>query len=67
MSSKREGEISPRQVTKRTGCCILTAYNWCRRACGEGGGPLAGGVRRDSTGHYWIKIEAVELMLSKRC
>jgi hypothetical protein len=65
MSDKREGEISPHQMQKRTGCHISTAYRWCYCATNHDSGPIAGAVRRDVTGHYWIKAEAVDELLSK--
>jgi hypothetical protein len=66
MSNKREGEITPHQLQKRTGCHRNTAYLWCKQACTRGDGPLAGSVRQDVTGHYWIKTAAVDAILSKQ-
>ena len=61
--SKRDGEISPRQMRRLLGCGRNTAYRWCERAITGGPSPLLGHVRRDVTGHYWIQREAAMLLL----
>jgi len=64
--SKKDGEISPRQMRNRLGIGRNTAYRLCDLAISGGPSPLAGNVRRDVTGHYWIRREAVAYLADRQ-
>ena len=57
---KRKGDISPRQAADMIGVHPNTVYRWCEMADAGEGSPLAGVVRKDETGHWWIRKEALE-------
>jgi hypothetical protein len=53
---RRAGELSPREAAPEIGKHANTVYAWCARAVEDNAGPLAGKVRRDRTGHFWITL-----------
>lgn len=63
--ARRQGELPPRALARTLECHVNTVYRWCEQAiAGERSRLEAEAVRKDATGHYWIRRAAVPRLLS---